>query len=140
MNNSAAPVPVVERFLAAFDDRWPTAEEIEQLVAADAVFVERPSLVSPTGSTRDRDAMVAGIDAGRALLAWQRYEVRDHVVQDDVVVTRFRWTGETAIDAGPWPAGTRLSAWCVAHYLVRDGLIAHIEQFDCYDRVPEEPS
>ena len=41
-----------------------------------------------------------------------------------------------AVDAGPWRAGTRMAAWCVAHYRLAAGRIAHIEQHDCY----EEPS
>jgi hypothetical protein len=43
------------------------------------------------------------------------------------------WSGELAIDAGPWPKGTTLSAWCVAHYRLDGGRIAEIEQHDCYD-------
>jgi hypothetical protein len=50
-----------------------------------------------------------------------------------------RWTGELAVGAGPWAAGTRLSAWCVAHYRLAEGRIAEIEQHDCYDEpVPPE--
>lgn len=124
---------LVERFIGAFDGRWPEDGELEGLLTDDVEFVERPSLVSPKGNVRDRDAILAGVDAGRALLASQRYEIRDHLVRDDQVVTRFRWTGETAIDAGPWPAGTKLVAWCVAHYQLRDGRIARIEQHDCYE-------
>lgn len=49
--------------------------------------------------------------------------------------------GELAVTAGPWPAGGRVSAWCVAHYRLVDGRIAEIEQHDCYDqeRPPQEP-
>jgi SnoaL-like domain len=72
------------------------------------------------------------------LLAWQSYEVRDHVARGDTLVTRFRWQGELAVAVGPWRAGTRLSAWCVAHYVIRDGRIAAIEQHDCYEP-PELP-
>jgi hypothetical protein len=124
----------VERFLASFDRRWPTEYELAELLAPDVRFVERPNLVSPIGSERDAPALRAGIAAGRQLLAWQTYEVRDHVAEGDTVVTRMRWTGELAIDAGTWPRGTRLSAWCVAHYQFDEqGRIATIEQHDCYD-------
>ena len=135
MSEEAANAEVVERFLAAFDRRWPTDEELDALLAPGVRFVERPSLVNPNGSERDAAAVRVGVDAGRGLLAWQRYEVRDHVVSGDVVVTRMRWSGELGIDAGPWPKGTRLSAWCVAHYRFEDGRIAEIEQHDCYDPV-----
>jgi ketosteroid isomerase-like protein len=128
-----AHVAVVERFLASFDRRWPTEEELADVLAPDVRFVERPNLLNAAGSERDAAGMRAGLESGRALLAWQSYDVRDHVAEGDTVVTRFRWQGELAADAGPWPAGTRLSAWCVAHYRLRDGRIASIEQHDCYE-------
>jgi hypothetical protein len=79
-----------------------------------------------------------GHEAGRKLLAWQSYGVRDSVADGDLVVVRMRWTGELAVDAGPWSRGTLLSAWCVAHYRLRGGRIVEIEQHDCYD-APRPP-
>src|SRR3954464_9993718 len=104
-------VAVVERFLAAFDRRWPAEDELADLVAPDIRFTERPNLINPGGSERDRAAMRAGLEAGRELLAWQSYEVRDHVASGDTVVSRMRWRGQLAADAGAWPAGTHMSAW-----------------------------
>jgi hypothetical protein len=46
-----------------------------------------------------------------------------------------RWDGELAVAAGSWPAGTRLGAWCVAHYRLVDGRIAEIEQQHCHEPV-----
>jgi hypothetical protein len=129
-------VEVVERFLAAFDRRWPSGAELEELVSPEVRFVERPNMLNPAGSERDATAMRAGIERGRQMLAWQSYEVRDHVASGEVVVTRMRWRGELAVAAGPWPAGTHMGAWCVAHYRVAAGRIVHIEQHDCY----EEPT
>jgi ketosteroid isomerase-like protein len=139
VDRTAENIALVERFLAAFDRRWPTEDELARMLAPDVRFVERPNLVSPEGGERDAQAMRAGIEAGRRLLAWQRYEVRDHLAHGDVVVTRMRWTAELAVDAGPWASGTRMSAWCVAHYRLQDGRIAEIEQHDCYDR-PAPPA
>src|SRR5262245_21478498 len=129
-DDAARNVVHVERFLAAFDRRWPTPDELDELLAPGVRFVERPNVVNPRGGERDAVAIRAGVESGKQLLAWQRYEVRDHVVRDDVVVTRMRWSGELAVDAGPWPKGTRLSAWCVAHYRFEGGRIAEIEQHD----------
>jgi ketosteroid isomerase-like protein len=134
-----ARIAVVERWLAAFDRRWPTGQELDDLLTEDVRFLERPNLVNPTGGVRDRATMAAGIEAGRALLAWQTYEPRDHVAAGDTVVTRIRWSGELAVAAGPWLAGTRLAAWCVGHYRFRDGRIALIEQHDCYEQ-PAPPA
>ena len=133
-DNRAENIDVVDRFLAAFTLRWPTEDELAALVAPDVVFVQRPNLLSPAGSTSDAAAIRDGIAQGRELLAWQAYEVRDHVASGDTVVTRMRWEGELAIDAGPWPAETRLAAWCVGHYRLAAGQIVHIEQHDCYEQ------
>jgi ketosteroid isomerase-like protein len=133
-DSPSANMAVVERFLAAFDGRWPTDEELDEFLAPDVHFVERPNAVSPAGNERDAASMRAGIAQGRGLLAWQTYEIRDHVATGDTVVTRMRWRAEVAVDAGPWSAGTQLSAWCVAHYRLAGGHIVDIEQHDCYDQ------
>src|SRR3954447_1551680 len=63
-------VEVVERFLAAFERRWPPEDELAELLDPDVRFTERPNLINPGGSERDRTAMRAGLEAGRQLLAW----------------------------------------------------------------------
>ena len=131
---SAANIEVVERFLAGFDRRWPSDAELDELLDPHVQFVERPNLVNPHGGVRDAVAIRAGIEAGKQLLAWQSYEPRDHLASGDTVVTRMQWHGELAIDAGPWPAGTRLTAWCVAHYRLTARRINAIEQHDCYEQ------
>jgi ketosteroid isomerase-like protein len=135
MTDSSAErnVATVQRWLDVFNAGWPTEDDLDELITPDVRFIQRPNLVDPTGSDRDAAATRAGLQAGRALLAWQRYEVRDHLPAGDTVVSRFRWTGQLAIDAGPWVKGTTLRAWCVAHYRLRGGKIAEIEQHDCYD-------
>jgi ketosteroid isomerase-like protein len=137
--STAQNIEVVERFLAAFDHRWPTEDELVALVDPDVRFVERPNLINPTGSDRDAAEMRASLEQGRELLAWQSYEVRDHVADGDTVATRLRWSGELAVDAGPWSTGTRLTAWCVAHYQLAAGRIVRIEQHDCYEQ-PSSPA
>jgi ketosteroid isomerase-like protein len=139
VDSKSETIEVVERFIAAFDRRWPTEDELADLVSPDVLFVERPNLINPAGSERNAAAMWAALDRGRQLLAWQAYEVRDHLARGDTVVTRMRWSGELAVEAGQWPAGTRMTAWCVAHYRLAAGRIVHIEQHDCYEQPSKPP-
>jgi ketosteroid isomerase-like protein len=138
IDSTVENIAVVERFLAAFDRRWPAEDELAKLIAPDIHFIERPNLINPGGSERDAAAIRSGLERGRQLLAWQSYHVRDHVANGDTVVTRMRWRAELGVDAGPWPAGTRMAAWCVAHYRLAAGRIVHIEQHDCYEQ-PSPP-
>ncbi len=129
----ARAIEIVERWLGCFDEGWPSDETFDELLTPDVRFLERPNIFNQEGSDRDRASMLHGLEVGRSLLASQRFEPLAHVVEGDVVVTRMRWTGELAKDAGPFRAGTKLTAWCVAHSTIRDGRIAHIEQHDCYE-------
>ena len=133
VSGRARAIAVVERWLGCFDDGWPSDEELDELLTPDVRFLERPNVFNQDGSDRDRATMLHGLEVGRSLLAGQRFEPIAHVVEGDVVVTRMRWHGDLAAHAGPFPAGTKLTAWCVAHYTLRDGRIAHIEQHDCYE-------
>jgi hypothetical protein len=54
-------IAVVERFLAAFDRRWPTEDELAELLTPDVRFVERANLFNPGGGERDAAAVRAGI-------------------------------------------------------------------------------
>ena len=139
VNDADRNVAVVERFIAALDRRWPTEDELAELLAPEVRLVERPNLINASGSERDAAAIREGLAAGRKLLAWQSYEVRDHVASGDTVVTRMRWSGELAVDAGPRPAGTRMAAWCVAHYRLAAGRIVQIEQHDCHEQPSPPP-
>jgi ketosteroid isomerase-like protein len=123
---------VVERYLGLIADHGSDPAELAALLHDDFRFVERPNLVSPSGSDRDREAVLRSLAAGRELLSSERYEVRDHLVSGDRIVTRVVWTGTVARDAGPFAAGAELRAESSMHFVVRGGLIVEQENFDCF--------
>lgn len=134
VGDAEATVARVDAWLDAFEgpDRGPTS--LDDWLSTDAVFVEHPNLVNPAGTQRDREAMAAGVEAGRALLARQAYRDRRHLVASPgTVITRARWEGQLAVDAGPWPAGTVLEA-DIAMFVEVDarGRIRRQENYDCY--------
>lgn len=134
IGDAEAMVGRVDAWLDTFEGPEGGPPSLDEWLSADAVFVEHPNLVNPAGSQRDREAMAAGVEAGRALLTRQAYRDRHHVVASPgVVVTRARWEGQLAIDAGPWTAGMVLEA-DIAMFVEMDaqGRIRRQENYDCY--------
>ncbi|PWN04223.1 nuclear transport factor 2 family protein [Nocardioides silvaticus] len=103
------------------------------LLAPDAVTIERPNALVPGGRVSDRAAMIAASSAGAGLLSSQQYDV--HWIQEvgDTVAVRLTWRGVVAQDAGPFLTGQELVAHIAQFVRVRDGLIAEIETYDCYE-------
>jgi ketosteroid isomerase-like protein len=129
---SSDPTAVVDRYLAVVADLDAPPDALDGLLDPGARFVEHPNLVAPAGRRRDTATARAAREHSRALLAGHRFDVREHIVAGDRVVTRATWTARLAIDAGSWPAGTELHAECCMVFTVRDGRIAHQENYDCY--------
>ena len=129
-----SPADIVERYLSLIANPHAGVELIAGLLDDDMRFVERPNLVNPGGSTRDVAQMLASVAHGRRLLEAQRFEVLDHLVAGDTIATRVVWTGTLAVDAPPFRAGSRLRADSFMHFTLRDGRIAHQENYDCFHR------
>ena len=133
-----AAIQLVERYIHATASPATTSDELAALVHPEVEATIHPNITAPTGTHSDLPEMQAGLKAGQSLLAWQKYEIHGHdVVSADRVITRTTWTGELAIDLGPWPAGTRLRAEIAMFFTLRDGKIYRQENFDCY--WPVEP-
>ena len=102
---------------------------------ADAVTVEHPNLIAPTGGVRDLPEMLEASERGAALLTSQEYDIHSLHEVEDLVIARLTWTGVVAVDAGPLAAGQRLVAHIAQFVTVREGRIARIETFDCYEPI-----
>jgi ketosteroid isomerase-like protein len=131
----ADPAAVVDRYLAAVTDLDGDPDELAALLEPAFRVVEHPNAVAPTGRMRDRAATLAAAGHARRLLSGTRFEVREHIVAGERVVTRVGWTGVLAIDAGAWPAGTEMRAECCMVFTVRDGRIVRQDTYDCYEPV-----
>jgi ketosteroid isomerase-like protein len=132
---SPDPAAVIERYLAAVTDPDATAADVAAFVHPDARFVEHPNSVAPCGRRRDADAALAALGHSRRLMREHRFDVQDHMVAGDRVVTRAQWSGVLAIDAGDVPAGTELRADCCIVFTVRDGRVVEQQNYDCYHPV-----
>jgi SnoaL-like domain len=121
-----------QRHLSLIADPSVDVERIAELLGDNMRFVERPNLVNPRGSTRGVAEVLTSVAHGRQLLKAQHFEIVDHVVAGDTIATRVIWTGTPALDAPPFRAGSCIRADSFMHFTLRDGRIAHQENYDCF--------
>ena len=119
------PEEIVDRYLQAVTERSPAA--FHAAVHADYRFREWPNAINPQGSERDLAASRAGLEHARTLLAEHAFDVHEHLVHGDTVVSRMTWRGTLAA------TGQQLTAHISQHTTVRDGRILRTESFDCYE-------
>jgi ketosteroid isomerase-like protein len=93
---------------------------------ADAVTVEHPNLIKPTGARTPLTEMLANSRKGADLLSSQKYDVHSAQVCGDTAILRLTWTGVLR-------DGKQLVAHIAQFVDTRDGLISSIETFDCYE-------
>lgn len=103
-----------------------SGDELRRFFTADAVTVEHPNLIKPTGARTPLDEMLVASTAGVNLLSSQKYDVHSTLRSGDTTIVRLTWTGVLR-------TGAQLVAHIAQFVETRDGLISSIETFDCYE-------
>jgi ketosteroid isomerase-like protein len=129
----ADPASVVRRYFEVVADLGSTEDDLLAVLHPDARITEHPNPISPEGAVRDRDATIAGFNAGKALLSAQTFDIHDLIASGDRVVVRATWRGTVGIDTERLPVGTELVAHVSAWLTVADGLVRRHETYDCYE-------
>jgi hypothetical protein len=107
--------------------------ELRPLFTEDARIIEHPNLIKPTGAVTELERMLAASTTGAGLLAKQTYDVRSAVEIGNTAILRLTWTGVIARAVGPFRQGQVLTAHIAQFIESRDGRVASIETFDCYE-------
>ena len=104
-------------------------DKLAAIVHPDVRFSEMPNLINPEGTERDREAALAGLEKGRALLARQSYDVLARFDDGDTIAARVTWRGTLR-------SGQELTAHIATFTQVRDGRIFRHATYDCYEPLP----
>jgi ketosteroid isomerase-like protein len=130
---NASTEEVVRSYYAVVGDLTHTEAELEAILHPDATLVELPNPVAPKGARRGAEEALAAFRAGRALLSEQSFELHELMATGERAAVRAVWEGTVGRDAGPFTAGTRLTAHIAAFVTVRDGRVFEHETYDCYE-------
>ncbi len=129
---NAPAVEVVRALYGALEGGKP-GPELAALFAESVTTIEHPNVIKPRGARASRAEMLAAAEKGAGLLASQRYDVRSIVEAAGTVIVRLTWTGTIARALGPFREGQVLTAHIAQFIEVRDGRVASIETYDCYE-------
>ena len=86
------PEEIVDRYLKAVTERSLRAGGDRD---PDYTFREWPNAINPRAASGPRDAR-AGLEHARTLLAEHSFDVHEHLVHGDTVVSRMTWRGTLA--------------------------------------------
>jgi ketosteroid isomerase-like protein len=114
-----------------------TGDRLASFYTSDVVQEEFPNRLVPKGAKRGLEDLLLGAERGRELMASQRFELLNAVVQGDRVAVEVQWTGNLRTKVAGLPEGS-MSARFGVFLEFRDGKIAHQNNYDCFS--PNEKS
>jgi ketosteroid isomerase-like protein len=95
-------------------------------------LIEHPNRVVPAGRRLDRAGLAAAAARGKQLMASQRYDIRQLIVDGDRAAVQIAWSGTLAVAIGALPAGHVMRAHVCSIIELRDGKVWRQEQYDCH--------
>jgi limonene-1,2-epoxide hydrolase len=130
--DAEANLALVRRFLEAMENAGDPAA-IDAFFTHDAIAVEYPNRIADTTARRDLTAMRLAGERGRQVCPKQHYELHSAMAIGNMVAVELTWTATIGVALGKTPVGGEIRAHFGAFYDCRDGKIASIRNYDCFD-------
>jgi ketosteroid isomerase-like protein len=121
---------IVTAYIRAIEAHAP--DEVARHMHPDFENVEHPNKLVPTGRRYDLAATRAAGERGMAVMASERYEIRQMIVEGDRAAVQIAWTGTLAVPMGPLPPGHVMRAEVCSIIELKDGKVWRQEQYDCF--------
>lgn len=126
-------VTIVKEYLAHVEKFSADAEAFQKLVHPQVSFIEHPNPITKNGQVRNLSAALEGLETGKKILAWQKYEITNIVDDSTSLVVEAKWTGQVAVDVGHLKKDQVLTAYAAMRFDFKDGKIFRQVNYDCYE-------
>jgi len=130
--DAEANLALVRRFLDAMETAA-NHEAVAEFFTDDAIAIEYPNRITNTTARRDLTAMRLAGERGRQVCPKQHYELHSAMAIGNLVAVELTWTATLGVALGKTPVGGEIRAHFGAFYECRDGKIASIRNYDCFD-------
>ena len=126
----AEPLSIVQQYLRAVEE-GATGERLAAFYTADAVQEELPNRLVAQGARRDLSEILAAAERGQKVMASQRYELINQVVQGNRVAIEVRWTGSLRAPVPGLP--DPMHAQFAMFIELERGRIRRQRNYDCFE-------
>ncbi|MES1222619.1 MAG: nuclear transport factor 2 family protein [Bacteroidota bacterium] len=126
---------LVKRFFHLLQWFTTSENEYKSILHPAIEQVEYPNLMIPKTRQRTFVNLMEGAEAGKKILAYQRFEPTHFFETADAVIAEYTWTGELKVRAGRLKQGQVLKAHICTIFEFRDDKIFRQRNYDCYDPI-----
>ena len=121
-----------KQYLSALERMGP-CDALRPFFAEEVVQIEYPNQLVRDGATRDLAAILEGCERGKKVVSEQRYEIRNAVAGENIVVLEVLWTGTLAVPVQSLSAGDQMTANFAVFLEFQDGKIVAQRNYDCFE-------
>ena len=131
----ANKIELIKKFFQLL--QWFTTDENEykSIFHAGIEQIEYPNLIIPKTRQKTFSNLLQGAEAGKKMLAYQRFEPLNFFEATDTIIAEYKWIGELKMKAGKIKQGQVLKAHICTIFEFRDGKIYRQRNYDCYEAV-----
>lgn len=124
---------LVKRFFQLL--QWFTTSENEYKALFHPAIeqTEYPNLLIHATRHRTFSNLIQGAEAGKKMLAMQRFDANHFFETENAVIAEYTWTGELKIKVAGLKQGQILKAHICTIFEFRDGKIFRQRNYDCYE-------
>lgn len=123
---------LVRHYLKALEQGADEAA-LSAFFAPDVQQREFPNRLVPEGAERGLAELLEGRRRGQSVVAAERYEIRDALVDGERVAIEMTWSAQLKVPLGKLRPGDTLRAQCGVFFHIVDGRIARQHNFDCFE-------
>jgi hypothetical protein len=132
LDQDTPQIALVRRFIQAIE-KSASPDEMASYLDPEIRQVEYPNLLFAQGAERDLAALQAAGESGKKVVSGQRFEIRSIFGSGDRVAVEIVWTATINVPLGNLTPGSQMKAYIGQFFDLRDGKIAGIRNYDCYE-------
>ena len=125
----------IKRFFQLLQWFTTSENEYKALLHPAIEQTEYPNLLIHTTRQRSFTTLMEGAEAGKKMLAYQRFDPLHFYETENTVIAEYTWTGELKVKAGRLNKGQVLKAHICTIFEFKDGKIYRQRNYDCYEPV-----